>query len=373
MNKELKHAIVKVVFLIFVLLELGAGDRKVAAESNKLKVGIVDNALPCSDYEDGNYIGSAVDLWRTVAEMNSIKYDVLRVKNPNNAVKKASNGEIDVAISCLNIISQRLDKVEFSVPYQSDSLAFLSRVKDNTKILYIFSEILNSKIIFTSLLMLYGITLIASILLWRLSKGFKNKDVQCETTLYTFLKGWMMLAIGGGIYKLADNPQNMSIITIVNITRLVMTSVLVGTIASIIFQEKLQEDGSSDLFLKDALENVIGVDKGTISELWIENEAKKQKVGNNKIIPISGDDQLIKALKSEKVGSILGDYQRIILLEKSISEKGKFHISANTFNETPQSFIYGQNMDNKKKKEINISIAKLLFSGKVEEIQARWK
>ena len=222
--------------------------------------------------------------------------------------------------------------------------------------------------------MLYGVTLIASIGLWIFSKGFKNKDIQCSNTVHTFLKGWMMLSIGGGIYKLADNPQNMSIITVVNISRLVISSVLVGTIASIIFHQKTPEDGSTDMFLKATLREVVGVDKGTISELWIKNEARKQGgLSKNYIIPISGDNKLIEALESGKVSSILADYQRIILLERLMNNKSRFHVAANTFNETPQAFIFGRNLTNRKRKKINIGIARLMFNGKVEEIQERWE
>ena len=346
----------------------------IAREFNKIRVEIVDNQLPCSDYNGKEYVGSAVDLWRAVAERSLIKYELHTIKTPNDAVKLAKDRATDIAISCLNIIPQRLNRVQFSVPYQFDSLAFLSKAKENVKLIDIFQKIVSSKIIITSLLLLYSITFIASIVLWKISNGFKNKDVECEKTTHTFLKGWMMLAMGGGIYKLADRPQNMSIITIINILRLVISSILVGSIASIIFDQRTPEDGNSDVFLQKTIENIVGVGKGTISELWIANEAIKiHNNPENYIIPISGDDSLLESLKTGKVGSILADKQRIIMLDKKIGKNEKFHVAANTFNETPQGFVFGRDLTDKERKKINIEIANLMFSGEVEAIRKRWK
>ena len=363
--------------LIHILIVTGASTMQtsaIAREFNKVKVGIVDNQLPCSDYNGKEYVGSAVDLWRAVAERTLIKYELQTIKTPNDAVEQANNGETDIAISCLNIIPQRLNRVQFSVPYQSDSLAFLSKAKDNVKLIDIFQKIFSSKIIVTSLLLLYGITFIASIVLWKISNGFKNKDVECAKTTHTFLKGWMMLAMGGGIYKLADRPHNMSIITVINILRLVISSILVGSIASIIFYQKTPEDGNSDMFLRKTIEEIVGVDKGTISELWIVNEAIKIfNIPENYIIPISGDERLLESLKTGKVGSILADHQRIIMLDNKLGKNDKFHVAANTFNETPQGFIFGRDLADKERKKINIEIANLMFSGEVEAIRKRWK
>ncbi|WP_269614451.1 hypothetical protein [Prochlorococcus marinus] len=43
-----------------------------AEEKRVLKVGTVDNYLPCSDLVDGNFEGLSVDMWRAIAE--KIKY-----------------------------------------------------------------------------------------------------------------------------------------------------------------------------------------------------------------------------------------------------------------------------------------------------------
>ncbi len=360
--------------LIFILLTMVGHGKVIASTEDQIRIGIVDNALPCSDYNGQEYVGSAVDLWRAIADSALLEYEIKTIKNPKESVKQAANGTVDLAISCLNIIAPRLEQVEFSVPYQSDSLAFLSRKEDEVRLITVFSKIFSSKIIITTLILLYGVTLFASIILWLISDGFKDKDVQCANTYHTFLKGWMMLAMGGGIYKLADNAQKMSIITLVNISRLVMSSILVGTIASLIFQQKKPEDGSSNIFLEETIQERIGVDQGTVSELWITEQARsKLKAPNKYIISLSGDENLLDSLKSGKVNSIVADHQRIKLLAKMLEGNSKFHVAASTFNETPQAFIFGRDLSEIRRKQINVSISSLMFTGKVDSIIKRWQ
>ena len=360
--------------LLLIITPVIEHRKVIAGSEDQLKVGIVDNALPCSDYNGQEYVGSAVDLWRAIAESTLIGYELQTIKNPNEAVRQAENGTIDLGISCLNIVSPRLKRVQFSIPYQSDSLGFLSKKEDGVRLITIFNKILSSKIIITTLLLLYGVTLCASIILWLISNGFKDKDIQCVNTYQTFLKGWMMLAMGGGIYKLADNAQHMTIITLVNISRLVMSSILVGTIASIIFYQKIPEDGSSNLFLKKTIQEGVGVDKGTISELWIREQAAKQfKEPYKYIISLSGDQQILGSLKSGKVNSILADYQRIKVLAKMLNRDSRFHVAASTFNKTPQAFIFGRDLGYIRRKQININIASFMFNGQVDAIIKRWQ
>jgi hypothetical protein len=65
---------------------------------------------------------------------------------------------VNVAISCLNIIAEHLKKAAFSVPYQEDSLAFLSR-KTNEGILQLLQRIGNERILKDSSLLLFAITI----------------------------------------------------------------------------------------------------------------------------------------------------------------------------------------------------------------------
>ncbi len=338
-----------------------------------LRVGVVTDAMPCSTLSQGKPVGSAVDVWQTIAANRGWTYATVPLANPNAAVLAAANGEVDVAVSCLNIIPERLAKVDFSVPYREDSLAFLSR-KKNDGILILLQRISKERVLRDSITLLFIITLFAAGALWLIGKGFNHKDISSDKRPHTFFKGWMMLAMGSGIYKMGPNPAAMSVITLVNICRLVVTSVFVGTTATVVFKASTPADVSQKDSLISALRENIGVDANTVSELWLKQQTLllKQPELMNRIKPMSSDATLLGALQSGSVGSIMADSTRIRMLSRTIASPGQYQVSAKTFNLTPQSFVFGSGLSTDKRHQINQMISQMRFNGDIEAIVKRW-
>ena len=345
-----------------------------AADPQLLRVGVVQNAMPCSDLSNGRAAGSAVELWQAIAQQQGWLYTFQPISTPNEAIEAASAGQVDVAISCLNIIAERLKKADFSVPYQEDSLAFLSR-KSNEGILPLLGRIGNERILRDSILLLFAITVVAASALWLIGRGFDHKDIDSGRKTKTFFKGWMMLVMGSGIYKLGPNPPAIAIITLVNICRLVVTSVFVGTTATVVFRSTLPTDISQQDSLLAALRDGVGVDAGTVSELWLTEQVRNYERPEllAKIQPISGDKALIEALENGRVGSIMADQARVQSLSGKVENPGRFQISAKTYNRTPQSFVFGDSLSKAKRDQINSEISRMRFEGLIETIVKRWE
>jgi ABC-type amino acid transport substrate-binding protein len=166
-----------------------------AAEPGPLRVGVVQNAMPCSDLNNGQASGSAVDLWESIAQHQRWRYVLQPLPTPNAAVAAAAAGKVDVAISCLNIIAERLEKVAFSVPYQEDSLAFLSP-NSSEGILSVLKKIGRDEILRDTIMLLFAITFVGTSLIWLISRGFHHKDIDAGNQARTFFKGWMMQVMG---------------------------------------------------------------------------------------------------------------------------------------------------------------------------------
>jgi len=339
-----------------------------------LRVGVVQNAMPCSNLSNGQATGSAVELWQIIAQQQGWSSTYVPIANPNVAVEAARRGDVDLAISCLNIIPERLAKGDFSVPYKEDSLSFLSRKKSDG-IMTLLQRISREGILRDSIVLLFAITIIAAGALWLIGSGFDHKDISSKNKLYTFFKGWMMLVMGSGIYKMGPNPTAMAIITMVNICRLVVTSVFVGTTATVVFKASTPTDVSQQDVLINALRNRVGVDAGTVSELWLRQQALKlnQPSLMANIQPMTGDTALIHALRQGNVGSIMSDSSRIRVLGLNIAEPSSYKISAKTFNLTPQSFVFGAQLSEDKRNTINQMISQLRFNGDIEAIIKRWQ
>ena len=90
------------------LLALSAQTAEVRADPQPLRVGVVQNAMPCSDLTNGQPAGSAVDLWSAIAQQQGWRYSLQPIATPNAAIEAAGAGQVDIAICCLNIIAERL-------------------------------------------------------------------------------------------------------------------------------------------------------------------------------------------------------------------------------------------------------------------------
>jgi len=358
---------------LVLLLPASAGGQDVFGQ--RLRVGVVENALPCSDYEKGFARGSAVELWELVASSSGLFFDFVPVATPNEAVEKAADGRIDVAVSCLNIIPARLARVDFSMPYQEDGLALLVRRDREDLGSTILTFVAEPMIRNTFLLLLVG-SLLVALLLWLLSGGFDHRDLQGRRRWHTFFKGWMMLAVGTGIYKLGSPPPSMALVALSNFFRLILLSIFVGTATNLLLQSRSPMDAADEVTLRQALQERIGVDADTISEDWLEIRARQMFPGHadldRLIQPATGDRELLALLEEGKVHAILADTNRIRYLWRLLPDPEDYQIQARTYNRTPQSFIFGRDLPNSTRKSIDINLSARRFDGEARAIVQRW-
>lgn len=339
-----------------------------------LRVGVVDDALPCSDFKDGYPRGSAVDIWEAIAAKSKIPFSYQTLESPNQAVQKAAEGQIDLAISCLNVTPLRLERVNFTSPFQEDGLALLTRREDKNFLVTVLAVLANPMIRDTTIL-LFAVSLLAAFILWILSKGFDHKDILGKNSRHTFFKGWMMIGMGTGIYKLGSTPPSISMVAFTNFFRLVITSIFVGATTNVLLEQRDPIDASRGESIAIALRHKIGVDAGTVSQLWLEKQADgilSVSDSLERIVPLSGDSALLNSLEVDKVQAIMADTSRIKYLWNKTKSPKDFQMQAKTYNTTPQGFIFGQSLNAEKRKVINIAISDLRFEGDIDEILKRW-
>ena len=116
-------------FLCGIFWVCGEGLASEKSEADILSVGIVDNYLPCSDsYGGESYSGWSVDIWREIQEKLIDKsYKFVKINTFDEAVDLSSKGEVDLVTLCHTITPERLERVDFSVPYVTNSVGMLSR------------------------------------------------------------------------------------------------------------------------------------------------------------------------------------------------------------------------------------------------------
>lgn len=356
-----------------VALLLIAYPGEVRAEpGSTLVVGVVDEAAPCSNRLGPLYEGYAVEIWEAIASQKGWAYRFVPVSSSNEAVAMAARGELDVGVSCLNQVPERLALASFSVAIGDDGLAFLSPRESNYPLSVLLKGMLNNGLLLRSLAGLFLVSLVGAMLLWLTYGRFSSKDVECATPQGTFFKGWIMLLMGSGTYKMSTNAGGILMVLITNLFRMVIVSIFVGATAKTLIRDSVPVDGNEAEILARNLASGVAVDSQTISETWLRfklNQLPEAARKKAKIVPITGDDQLIEALRTGSVKHVLADTSRVKYLRNEVlssSERSRFAVSAQVFNSTPQGFVFGKYLPETTQREISVSIADLRFKGLID-------
>ena len=352
----------------FVLLPISAEEKRV------LRVGTVDNYLPCSDLVDGNFEGLSVDMWRAIAEKNKMHYDLSIIPTFGQAVDDAASGKYDLIASCHKITADRLKKVTYAVPYTKGTLGFLSRKKQSN--LFIF-DLFSDPIVLNSILILTAVSLTGSILLYKVEKGhLKVKDFskQKRTTIMHKFTNFVIGAYG----PLTIEKKGMWIVIFVAFSRLLIISTLVGSSASLIFKRDSPQNANdlSDESIRNIVYTGVTVNKATKMDDWLQNKVNQSDTIDSSKVKIlratRGEPELVSALKSGKVNHILSDIAVLNRILANIENQEDYVISVKNPNVTPQAFIFGANLEDNYRKSINITISEFIRSGKSRELGILW-
>ena len=359
------------------LLLIGAPLSAEAEPRKTLVVGVVDEAAPCSNRVGPLYEGFAVEIWEAIASQKGWPYRFEPVPSPNAAVAMAASGEIDVGVSCLNQVPERLAVTNFSVAISSDGLAFLSPRENNYPLSALLKAMVGNGLLLRSLTWLFLVSLAGAVLLWLSYGRFRSKDVECATPQGTFFKGWIMLLMGSGTYKMSDSAGGILVVLITNLFRLVIVSIFVGATAKTLIRESVPVDGNESEILARKLAEGVAVDAQTISETWLKFKLEQLPPATREVAtvePVSGDEQLIEVLRSGAVKHVLADSSRVSYLRNQVlpsSDRSRYAVSAQVFNSTPQGFVFGKNLPESTQRQISVAIADLRFQGVIDAMVNR--
>ncbi len=358
------------IFQLIILAELPS----FAEAKRVLKVGTVDNYLPCSDEINGNFEGLSIDIWRSIAEKNGIHYELSAISTFGQAVDDAASGKYDLIASCHKITADRLKKVTYSVPYTEGTLGFLSR-KTNNRLFII--ELITDQIVINSILVLSVLCLAGSLIIYKLEKGsFKFLDFSHEkrvNIMHSFT-GFVTGTYG----EITNKRKGMSVVILLAFGRLLIISTLVGSSATLIFKRDTPVDANAlnDESIKNIAYTGVTVNKATKMDDWLQNKINQNDDIDSSKVKIlratGGEPELVAALKERKVNHILSDIAVLNRILANIENSDNYFISVKNPNVTPQAFIFGNNLEDNYRKSINITISEFIRSGKSRELGIIW-
>lgn len=347
-----------------------------ATEIKTLQVGTVDNYLPCSDLIENSYEGLSIDMWRAIAEKNSLSYKLTIIPTFGQAVDDAAIGKYDLIASCHKITADRLKKVSFSVPYTYGTFGFLSKREKSP---WFVIDLISKSEILLSIFILIVICITGSLVIGRheLAQCLDSR-VSSKLFLAGIVNNFTHFLVGAFAPLLRDRRNSNWIVLAIAFARLFLVSLLLGSSASLILERESPVDALSlnDESLKGIVYGGIAVNRATKMDEWLQKRIENIKNINTSRVKIlratNGEPELVEALTTGKVRHILSDVAVLNRILLNIDDSDSYSISVKNPNITPQAFVFGSGLDEKHKSIINISISEFIRSGKSRRLNIRW-
>lgn len=347
-----------------------------ATEIKTLQVGTVDNYLPCSDLIENSYEGLSIDMWRAIAEKNSLSYKLTIIPTFGQAVDDAAIGKYDLIASCHKITADRLKEVSFSVPYTYGTFGFLSKREKSP---WFVIDLISKSEILLSVFILIVICITGSLVIGRheLAQCLDSR-VSSKLFLAGIVNNFTHFLVGAFAPLLRDRRNSNWIVLAIAFARLFLVSLLLGSSASLILERESPVDALSlnDESLKGIVYGGIAVNRATKMDEWLQKRIENIKNINTSRVKIlratNGEPELVEALTTGKVRHILSDVAVLNRILLNIDDSDSYSISVKNPNITPQAFVFGSGLDEKHKSIINISISEFIRSGKSRRLNIRW-
>lgn len=366
-----------------LLIVTRASHADISIQKNKengiLTVGIVDDYLPCSDAETGgSYRGFGVDIWREVQEdLVTKSYKLVSIESFEKAIDSASNGTVDLVTSCHTITPVRLDKVNFSVPYVSDSVGIISRKNEASYINNILHLISNPTILL-SLLTLALITGATAIVTTLRKKSNNNRTESGH--LPDILKNWLLLFLGQGAESVArKNCIDIPLVLIAGCAQILLVSILIAELTALNLESTRISnlEGIRTISFKKIVNEGLAVVDGTETQRRLLNKIHQDKNYNNGMI----DNlyfpktlmQMISELDSGEYNHIIAPDTVLRYILANAIDSSKYEISIVSNYKTPKGFVFGKNLKQEDRLTINKAISEMNYDGRIYEILDRYK
>ncbi|WP_231856490.1 transporter substrate-binding domain-containing protein [Synechococcus sp. MIT S9508] len=359
----------------FIFIPIQA-DQAFDKDEKTLKIGTVDDFLPCSDYINQTHEGMAIDIWRRIGERLKLKYEISSIPSFDEAVSLAAIGKFDVIASCHEVTPERLELVQYAVPYTSGGIVIVSR-QNQRPVFDLIVKIFRNKIVVRCSLLLLLVTAVTAYT----SKYFRSSKATRKSKARRFTRAWTFLILNDGIDtvigpKILDNIA----VLISSLSHMLLMSAIIGTTVTIVFEENIakatKELGNKEL--ESMLKEGIAVLGESSTASWLNNRIAITGIYSEpdlEPITVKTKAEMLDLLRGRSADKPHHFVANITTYSTKLKEAGlekEFAISYQSPRKTPQSFIFGSNLDDGLKQLINIEIAKMNRNGLTEQLEKDW-
>ena len=358
-----------------LLCPLLFGSLSSAQAAAPLKVGFSAKSMPCTFNPDGQWRGSFYETWNEVAVSANLPFEVVNIPNFKQLLQAGQDGQVDVAVGCINMTPERLAKYRFSVPVQEDGLAVMVRKEP----FHIWSPVVRTLFSLDLLELLGGILafiFVIALFIWRVENYATQESTLKTGKLRTFSKLFQILLSGPGTNVIATTARSNSLIGFTYFIRMIAASVLLSFVSVNIIKKSSQDVASTVRGIADLAGKTVSVGTGSVSEHWVTSYnatlSPAAQSGQIRIQQIDSLEQACNALQSGQVDAVIADNTQIQYYLTKVNPRAPFQVAIRNIHRQSQGMIFSPNLPAETVLQINQAIARLKENGTVDNIKKRW-
>lgn len=331
-----------------------------------LHVGVVDGAQPCSNEQNGQWQGLAVDLWTQLASAERLPFVLESRPSAAALLRDVQRGTLDAGVGCLTITPERVNRIRFSLPFQEMGLAVLQRLNRLETGEAVLRSLLNRDLM--QLLAAYlAATALVSGLLWRSENHGESDEGRRHGRRRTFARIFQILATGPGTNTIAVTTRAHALVIVSYLIRIVTASLLVTTITINVVREP-SFSGNDLRRLSDLQGQRVAARPGSVSEEMLQAINAAGTKPPIRIVPLPQVIQAPAMLLEGTADAVLAEDQQLQYALQSSPKRGLV-ISLRGLQQESQAFALSPRLDNGIAAQINRGISRLKRSGVVRDLQ----
>lgn len=312
--------------------------------------------------------GLVVDLWNRIASREQLAFVIRPMPNTASLLEATASNQIDVAIGCLNVSPERLDRLRFSLPFQEDGLAVMvanSRLDLGRAFL--------SSLFGPTLLQLLGGYLAAIALLTWLTWRVEGYGSRAETLRHgkqrTVSKLFQVLATGPGGNVVADTTRGNLMVLGAYLVRIVAASLLVGYLTVTVVNET-QGRLSSRLESVEGLRGLrVAVRSGSVSEALLREVNSRGEEAEAQPVLIRRVSEGPMLLQQKQVDAVLADNLQLTWLQERQPKPPRTRLALQGIRPESQAFVFAPSLSAETADRIDLAISSVKRSGVVSELR----
>lgn len=348
-------------------LLISAGPVPPLAARQVLRIGVTDGSQPCSYREADVWRGLAVDIWNRVASEERLPFVLEPRPSTAKLLEAVGSGELDVAVGCLNVSPERLDRVRFSLPFQEGGQAVLirpSRLDVGRAILL--------ALLSPDLLRLLGGYLAAialvTLALWRSEQHACQPDTLREGRRRSFARVFQILATGPGTNTIAFTTRGHSLVVLSYLIRIVAASLLVSYVTLNVVRQPEEVGVAAIRSPQDLAGRRVAARPGSVSEDLLRELSRTNGRAPVTIVPLQRVSDAAALLTTGLAEAVLADELQLRFLIERLPP-GRFELALRGIRPESQAFALSPSLSAQITARIDRRISAIKRSGAVSELR----